>query len=104
LRIEKSCAVRNKLIWSSHDFNRTATGMPAGPRHRLKGTTAMLLLINRRYPVLAAILGAIASLTFIAIGVTSAHALMIGMGAVSLALSAVRMTHQFRPRTSQARS
>lgn len=64
----------------------------------------MLLLINRRYPVLAAILGAIASLTFIAIGVTSAHALMIGMGAVSLALSAVRMTHQFRPRTSQARS
>lgn len=63
----------------------------------------MLLLINRRYPILAAVLGAIASLAFIAIGITSSHALMIGMGAVSLALSAVRMTHRFRPHTSRAR-
>jgi hypothetical protein len=63
----------------------------------------MLLLINRRYPVLGAILGAIASLAFIAIGVTSAHPLMIVMGAVSLALSAVRMAHRFQPHTSQAR-
>jgi hypothetical protein len=104
LRIEKSCAVRNKLIWSSHDLNRTATGTPAGPRHSLKGTTAMLLLINRRYPVLAAALGAIASLAFIAIGVTSAHTLMIVMGVISLALSAARMMHRSRPHTSQARS
>lgn len=96
--------MRNKLILSSHDLNRTATGTSAGPRHRLKGTTAMLLLINRRYPVLGTILGTIASLAFIAIGVTSSHALMIGMGAISLALSAVRMTRRFRPRTSQARS
>jgi uncharacterized membrane protein len=63
----------------------------------------MLLLINHRYPVLGAILGAIASLAFIAIGVASAHTLMIVMGAVSLALSAVRMAHRFQPRTSPAR-
>jgi hypothetical protein len=97
--------MRNILLWSSHDLHSTVTGAPRIPlRHRLKGTTAMLLLINRPYPVLAAVLGAIASLTFIAIGVASAHTLMIGMGAVSLALSAVRMTHRFGPHSSRARS
>jgi hypothetical protein len=96
--------MRNKLIRSSHDLDRAVTGTPAGPRHRLKGTTAMLLLINRRYPVLAAVLGAIASLAFIAIGITSAHTLMIVMGAISLALSAVRMSHRSRLHTSRSRS
>jgi hypothetical protein len=50
----------------------------------------MLLLINRRYPALGAVLGVIAALTFIAIGVATTRSLLVVMGAFSLVLAVAR--------------
>jgi hypothetical protein len=57
----------------------------------------MLLLINRRYPGLAAVLGLIAAATFIAIGVATAHVSLVVMGAISVALSCARTAKGRRP-------
>jgi hypothetical protein len=59
----------------------------------------MLLLINRRYPGLAAVLGLIAAATFIAIGVATAHSSLVVMGAISVVLSCARSAKGRRPAT-----
>jgi uncharacterized membrane protein len=52
----------------------------------------MLLLINRRYPALGAVLGIIAALAFLAIGVATSHSMLVVMGVVSIVLSIARTT------------
>lgn len=56
----------------------------------------MLLLINRRYPTLGAVLGVIAAATFVAIGVATAHSTLVIMGALSLILSVARISQRRR--------
>jgi hypothetical protein len=50
----------------------------------------MLLLINRRYPALGAVLGVIAAATFIVIGVAAKQPAPVVMGVISLAISIAR--------------
>jgi hypothetical protein len=50
----------------------------------------MLLLINRRYPVLGAVLGFIAAVAFILYGVHFHEHIVVIMGIVSLVLAVVR--------------
>lgn len=64
----------------------------------------MLLLINHRYPVLSAVLSVLVSLAGIAYGVVTSHSLMIVMGAIGVALCAVRFAQRSRRHASQARS
>ena len=52
----------------------------------------MLLLINRRYPTLGAVLGVIAAVTFIVIGVATSRPTFVVMGAISIILSLARTT------------
>jgi hypothetical protein len=50
----------------------------------------MLLLINHRYPALGAVLGVIAAVTFIAIGVATTRPMFVVMGVISIILSVAR--------------
>jgi hypothetical protein len=50
----------------------------------------MLFLINRRFPLLGAVLGFIAAVVFIVIGVDTHHKIIVIMGIVSLVLAFVR--------------
>lgn len=59
----------------------------------------MLLLINRLYPALGAILGIIAAVSFLTIGLASARSTFVVMGAFSLVLSIGRAAHRRRPST-----
>jgi hypothetical protein len=63
----------------------------------------MLLLINRRYPALGTVLGIIAAVTSIAIGMATARSAFVVMGALSLALSIGRTAHRQRPSAPEAR-
>jgi uncharacterized membrane protein len=63
----------------------------------------MLLLINRRYPALGTVLGIIAAVTFIAIGMATARSTFVVMGALSLALSIGRAAHRQRSSTPEPR-
>ncbi len=56
----------------------------------------MLLLINHRYPALGAVLGVIAAVTFIAIGVATDRSTLVVMGAFSIVLSIARTTQRRR--------
>jgi hypothetical protein len=61
-----------------------------------------LLLINHRYPVPGAILGALSNLAFIALGIAWHSELMIVASAAFLALSIVQIAYR-RRRTPQVR-
>ncbi len=61
----------------------------------------MLFLINRRYPVLGAVLSAISNVVFLAIGFAEHSTLMIVMSAPFLALSVVQFAHRRRRSTPQ---
>jgi Flp pilus assembly protein TadB len=67
----------------------------------------MLLLLNRRNRTLGAVLGAIAALAFLAIGIATANVTFVIRGLVSLALtiwlvvSIARARHQQRPAAAQ---
>ena len=63
----------------------------------------MLFLINRRYPVLGAVLSAISNVVFLALGLVEHSRLLIVMSALFLALSVVQFTHRRRHSTPQAR-
>lgn len=63
----------------------------------------MLFLINRRYPVLGAVLSAISNVVFLAIGLAGHSTLMIVMSAPFLALSVVQFAHRRRHHTPPAR-
>jgi hypothetical protein len=56
----------------------------------------MLLLINRRYPALGAVLGVVAALIFIAIGVETSRTMLVVMGAISILLSVARTAQRQR--------
>ncbi len=62
----------------------------------------MLLLINRRYPVLGSVLSALSSVVFIAIGIHTHNVSFIAFSAVGIALSAVQFTHRRRHHTATA--
>jgi hypothetical protein len=64
----------------------------------------MLFLINRRYPVLGAVLSAISNVVFLAIGLAEHSTLMIVMSAPFLALSVVQFAHRRRHSIPQSRS
>jgi|HubBroStandDraft_4_1064222.scaffolds.fasta_scaffold3090479_1 Flp pilus assembly protein TadB len=67
----------------------------------------MLLLMNRRNRTLGAVLGAIAALAFLAIGIATANVTFVIRGLVSLALtiwlvfSIARTRRQQRPAAAQ---
>ena len=63
----------------------------------------MLLLINRRYPVLGAVLSVISNVAFIAFGVAVHSALIVVTSALFLALPIARTAHNRRRSTPQAR-
>jgi hypothetical protein len=63
----------------------------------------MLLLINRHYPALGAVLGVIAAVTSIAIGVATTRSMFVVMGVISIVLSVARITHQRRSVTPEPR-
>jgi uncharacterized membrane protein len=86
------------LLWSRHD---TATGTQADTGDRQEGKL-MILLINRRYPMLGAVLGFIAALAFIAVGVHTHHSILIIMGAISVVLAIVRGTAKAKHHGTQA--
>ena len=62
----------------------------------------MLLLISHRYPRLGAVLSAISSVVFLALGVTTHHQLLVTISVAGIALSAVQFTVRHR-RAAQAR-
>ena len=61
----------------------------------------MLLLISHRYPRLGAVLSAISSIIFLAIGVTTGHSVLVIMSVLGIALSAVQFVVR-RQRAAQA--
>lgn len=63
----------------------------------------MLFLINRRYPVLGAVLSAISNVVFLALGLAEHSTLLIAMSALFLALSVVQFAHRRQHSTAQAR-
>ena len=67
----------------------------------------MLFLINRRYPVLgavlSAVLSAISNVVFLALGLAEHSTLLIVMSAPFLALSVVQFAHRRQHSTPQAR-
>ena len=62
----------------------------------------MLFLINRRHPVLGAVLSAISNVVFLALGLVEHSTLLIVMSAPFLALSIVQFARH-RHHTPQAR-
>ena len=64
----------------------------------------MLFLINRRYPVLGAVLSAISNVVFLALGLAEHSTLLIVMSAPFLALSIVQFTYRRRHHTPHTRS
>ena len=73
---------------------------PAGAQER---TLTMLFLINRRYPVLAAVLGFISNIAFLLIGITTGHKAIIIMSAAWTALSIAQITVRGRRHLSPGR-
>jgi hypothetical protein len=62
----------------------------------------MLLLINRRYPALGAVLSMIAAVAFITIGVVTAQWAVVAMGVLSVVISIARAGHRRRSDLTQA--
>jgi cobalamin synthase len=56
----------------------------------------MLLLLNRRYPAVAAVLGAISGVAFIIIGIASNSSALVLFSALSVVLAIVRTAHRHR--------
>jgi hypothetical protein len=54
----------------------------------------MLLLINRRYPALGAVLSVIAAVGFMTIGVVTAQWAVVAMGVLSVVISIARTGHR----------
>jgi hypothetical protein len=63
----------------------------------------MLLLINRRYPRLGAVLSVLSSVAFIALGVAEHSMFLIVTSAVFLALPIVKTARKRQDGTPQAR-
>jgi hypothetical protein len=64
----------------------------------------MLLVINHYFPRLGAVLSALSSVVFLAIGVETHESWMILMSAFGIALSALQFTVRNRRASSQNRS
>jgi hypothetical protein len=62
----------------------------------------MLLLISHRYPQLGAILSALSSVVFLAIGVETHHTLLVAMSIAGIALSTVQLVARHRRTAHQA--
>lgn len=63
----------------------------------------MLLLISHRYPRLGAVLSALSSVVFLAIGVETHHTLLVAMSITGIALSAFQLTVRHRRAAHQGR-
>ncbi|MGD0607885.1 MAG: hypothetical protein ABSA53_30400 [Streptosporangiaceae bacterium] len=63
----------------------------------------MLFVINHRYPVLGAVLSALANVVFLALGLVDHSTLLIVMSAPFLALSVVQFVYRRRRSTPSAR-
>jgi hypothetical protein len=63
----------------------------------------MLLLINRRYPVLGSVLGVVVAIASITIGVATSRSIFVIMGAVSIAIAIARIAQRRRTSTAQVR-
>ena len=63
----------------------------------------MLLLVNRRYPRLGAVLSVLSSLAFVAYGVAEHSTLMVVSSALFLALPLVKTAVKRRQATPQTR-
>jgi hypothetical protein len=62
----------------------------------------MLLIIRRRNPLLASILGIVAALVFLAIGAAHHQKLMLVMGAVSVLMSVAQTSYLLRRKAHTA--
>jgi hypothetical protein len=62
----------------------------------------MLLVINHYYPRLGAVLSALSSVVFLAIGVTTGHSWMVVMSAFGIALSTFQFVVRHRRAAGQA--
>jgi hypothetical protein len=62
----------------------------------------MLLLVSHRHPRLGAILSALSSIVFLAIGVATGHSWLVAMSAFGIALSTVQFTVRNRRGANQA--
>jgi uncharacterized membrane protein len=62
----------------------------------------MLLLINRRYPALGAVLSVIAAVGFMTIGVVTSQWAVVAMGVLSVVISIARTGHRRRSDVAQA--
>jgi hypothetical protein len=58
----------------------------------------MLLLVNRRYPALGPVFGAIMGIALIVLGVATSQTMLVVWGVPSVVLAGVRETHQRRVR------
>jgi hypothetical protein len=64
----------------------------------------MLLVIKHFNPCLAGVLGIVAALAFLAIGISTSRTLMVALAGISLAISAARTAHMLRHSTPPTRS